>query len=103
MFAEHLKDKYGVDVDPLSMFDCQVKRIHEYKRQLLNCLHVITLYNRKHGLFFSFTCLSHSLSHIGLKKNPDMEFVPRTVIIGGKVHVCINTLAFSCYSAFVMK
>ena len=101
MFAEHLKDKYGVDVDPLSMFDCQVKRIHEYKRQLLNCLHVITLYNRKHGLFFYLSQSLCSLIYIGLKKNPDMEFVPRTVIIGGKVHVCINTLAFSCYSAFV--
>ncbi len=44
-FAVHLKEKYNVDVDPRSMFDCQVKRIHEYKRQLLNCLHIITQYN----------------------------------------------------------
>lgn len=44
----------------------QVKRIHEYKRQLLNCLHIITQYNR-------------------IKNNPDGEFVPRTVMIGGKV------------------
>lgn len=43
----------------------QVKRIHEYKRQLLNCLHVITLYNR-------------------IKANPNLEIVPRTVMIGGK-------------------
>lgn len=47
------------------IFHWQVKRIHEYKRQLLNCLHVITLYNR-------------------IKKNPSAPFVPRTVMIGGK-------------------
>ncbi|KAK3576349.1 hypothetical protein CHS0354_039285 [Potamilus streckersoni] len=47
------------------MFDVQVKRIHEYKRQLLNCLHVITLYNQ-------------------IKSNPNANFTPRTVIIGGK-------------------
>ena len=48
------------------MFDVQVKRIHEYKRQLLNVLHVITYYNR-------------------IRKNPNMHFVPRVVMIGGKV------------------
>ena len=48
------------------MFDMQVKRIHEYKRQLLNILHIITLYNR-------------------LKANPSMPFVSRTVMMGGKV------------------
>uniref|UniRef100_A0A0E9T007 Alpha-1,4 glucan phosphorylase n=1 Tax=Anguilla anguilla TaxID=7936 RepID=A0A0E9T007_ANGAN len=47
------------------MFDVHVKRIHEYKRQLLNCLHIITMYNR-------------------IKKDPKAPFVPRTVIIGGK-------------------
>ena len=53
-------------VDPTSMFDMQVKRIHEYKRQLMNILHIITMYNR-------------------LKKNPNMPFTPRTIMIGGKV------------------
>ena len=52
-------------VSPDSMFDCQVKRIHEYKRQLLNVLHCITLYNR-------------------IKDNPNGNFVPRTIIFGGK-------------------
>jgi starch phosphorylase len=52
-----------VNID--SMFDCQVKRIHEYKRQLLNVLHIITLYNR-------------------IKENPDWQFVPRTYIFSGK-------------------
>jgi len=64
--AGYIESQYGVVVDPSSMFDIQVKRIHEYKRQLLNVLHVITLYNR-------------------LKRNPNMLFVPRTVMIGGKV------------------
>ncbi|XP_053996753.1 glycogen phosphorylase [Hylaeus anthracinus] len=63
--AQLLEKDYGVKINPASIFDIQVKRIHEYKRQLLNCLHVITLYNR-------------------IKKNPTAPFVPRTVMIGGK-------------------
>jgi starch phosphorylase len=57
--------KMGMGINPHSMFDCQFKRMHEYKRQLLNILHVITRYNR-------------------IKENPNGQFVPRTVMIGGK-------------------
>ncbi|KAL1262678.1 hypothetical protein QQF64_005417 [Cirrhinus molitorella] len=64
-FAQYLETVYKVDINPASMFDVHVKRIHEYKRQLLNCLHVITMYNR-------------------IKRSPIKPFVPRTVIIGGK-------------------
>ena len=46
-FAVHLEEHYKVKINPNSMFDIQVKRIHEYKRQLLNCLHIITYYNRR--------------------------------------------------------
>ncbi|KAJ9596274.1 hypothetical protein L9F63_027100 [Diploptera punctata] len=63
--AQMLEKDYGVKVNPASMFDIQVKRIHEYKRQLLNCLHIITLYNR-------------------IKRNPTASIAPRTVMIGGK-------------------
>uniref|UniRef100_A0A915KWP8 Alpha-1,4 glucan phosphorylase n=1 Tax=Romanomermis culicivorax TaxID=13658 RepID=A0A915KWP8_ROMCU len=63
--AQWLSEAYNVEVDPSSLFDIQVKRIHEYKRQLLNCLHIITLYNR-------------------IKRDPSKRYVPRTVMIGGK-------------------
>ncbi|XP_073461162.1 glycogen phosphorylase, muscle form [Aquarana catesbeiana] len=64
-FSSYLETEYKVKINPNSMFDIHVKRIHEYKRQLLNCLHVITLYNR-------------------IKKDPSKQYVPRTVMIGGK-------------------
>lgn len=63
--AEYIKEHNNLDVDPNSMFDIQIKRIHEYKRQLMAALHVITLYNR-------------------LKENPDLDITPRTVIFAGK-------------------
>jgi len=63
--ASMLQERTGVCVDPDSLFDVQVKRLHEYKRQHLNVLHVITLYNR-------------------LKKSPALDIPPRTVIFGGK-------------------
>ncbi|XP_032403891.1 glycogen phosphorylase, liver form [Xiphophorus hellerii] len=64
-FAQFLETEYRVKINPSSMFDVHIKRIHEYKRQLLNCLHIIALYNR-------------------IRKNPNAPFVPRTVIVGGK-------------------
>ncbi|XP_077537474.1 glycogen phosphorylase-like [Haemaphysalis longicornis] len=63
--CEYLQKTTGLKLNPASMFDMQVKRIHEYKRQLLNCLHIITLYNR-------------------IKANPTAPFVPRTIMVGGK-------------------
>ncbi len=64
-FANLIKDQTGIAVDPDTLFDIQVKRLHEYKRQHLNVLHIINLYNR-------------------LKKNPKLNVPPRTVIFGGK-------------------
>ena len=63
--ARYIEAEYRVSIDRASMFDVQVKRLHEYKRQLLNLLHVVALYLR-------------------LKKNPDLQMVPRTFIFGGK-------------------
>ena len=63
--AKYIMDHNGVEVDPNSIFDVQVKRLHEYKRQLLNILHVMYLYNK-------------------IKENPEMEFTPRTFIFGAK-------------------
>jgi glycogen phosphorylase len=63
--AKYIVEKTGITVDPRSMFDAQVKRIHEYKRQHLNVLHILTLYHR-------------------LKNNPTLDITPRTFIFGGK-------------------
>ncbi|HVI10675.1 MAG TPA: glycogen/starch/alpha-glucan phosphorylase [Candidatus Binatia bacterium] len=64
-FADWLKETSGQIVDPDTIFDCQIKRIHEYKRQLLNALRIIVVYNR-------------------LRENPNLEMVPRTFIFAGK-------------------
>lgn len=63
--ANHIKSETDIEVDPSSLFDIQVKRIHEYKRQHLNALHIIHLYNR-------------------IKANPSAEITPRTFLFGGK-------------------
>jgi starch phosphorylase len=63
--AKHIADQTGINVDPNSTFDTQVKRIHEYKRQHLNVLYILTLYHR-------------------LKNNPTLEIPPRTFLFGGK-------------------
>ena len=64
-FASWIQGRYGVGVDPQSIFDIQVKRIHAYKRQLMNALHVLELYGR-------------------LRDNPALDMVPRTFIFAGK-------------------
>ncbi|HCV45397.1 MAG TPA: glycogen phosphorylase, partial [Deltaproteobacteria bacterium] len=63
--AYWLKQNGGISIDPESLFDVQIKRIHEYKRQLLNILHVIFLYNQ-------------------MLEHPELPFVPRTFLFGGK-------------------
>lgn len=63
--AKYIKEHNGIEVNPRSIFDCQTKRLHEYKRQLMNILHVMYLYNE-------------------LKEHPDREFYPRTFIFGAK-------------------
>ncbi len=63
--AKYIKENLDIDVNPDSIFDVQVKRIHEYKRQLLNALHIMHLYNE-------------------IKDNPDIDMIPRTFILAGK-------------------
>jgi starch phosphorylase len=63
--AEYARKHFGAEIDPESMFDVQVKRIHEYKRQLLNVLHIVSRYQR-------------------LRQDPNADLVPRTFLIGGK-------------------
>jgi starch phosphorylase len=63
--AHYIQTQYGIDIDPHSLFDIQAKRIHEYKRQHLNALYIITLYNR-------------------LKADPTLDITPRTFLFGGK-------------------
>ncbi len=70
--AKYIKEHNGIDVDPRSIFDCQVKRLHEYKRQLMNIMHVMHLYNM-------------------LKEHPEMDIVPRTFIFGAKAAAGYDT------------
>ena len=70
--AKYILEHNGVEVDPHSIFDVQVKRLHEYKRQLLNILHVIYLYNQ-------------------IKQHPEMDFYPRTFIFGAKASAGYHT------------
>ena len=63
--AKYIKEHNGIDVDPRSIFDVQVKRLHEYKRQLMNILHVMYLYNQ-------------------LKDHPDMDMVPQNLYLRRK-------------------
>lgn len=64
-FSNMVKSKYGIDIDPNSIFDVQVKRLHAYKRQILNVLHIMYLYNK-------------------LKENPNLDILPRTFFFGAK-------------------
>jgi starch phosphorylase len=86
--AEYIQKEYGTRINPASMYDIQVKRLHEYKRQLLNCLHIITLYNR-------------------IKKNPSAPFVPRTIMVGGKAapgyHIAKQIIKLICAVARVVN
>jgi len=86
--AKQLEADYGVKINPSSLFDIQVKRIHEYKRQLLNCLHIITLYNR-------------------IKANPSAPVTPRTIMIGGKAapgyHTAKQIIRLICAVANVVN
>ena len=79
--AQGLERDYNVSINPASIFDIQVKRIHEYKRQSLNCLHMITLYNR-------------------IRNNPTKNVVPRTIMIGGKAapgyHIAKQLIKLVC-------
>ena len=70
--AKYIKEHNGIDVDPNSIFDVQVKRLHEYKRQLMNIMHIMYLYNQ-------------------LKANPNMDFYPRTFIFGAKAAAGYST------------
>ena len=70
--AKYIKEHNGIDLDPRSIFDCQVKRLHEYKRQLMNIMHVMHLYNM-------------------LKEHPEMDIVPRTFVFGAKAAAGYDT------------
>ena len=87
-FAKYIKDTQGIEIDPNSVFDVQVKRLHEYKRQLLNALDI-------------------TLNYLELKDNPDMDFTPRTYIFGAKAaagyFMAKKIISFICNLAEVVN
>ena len=87
-FAKYIKDTQGIEIDPNSVFDVQVKRLHEYKRQLLNALDIVNEY-------------------LTLKENPDMDFTPRTYIFGAKAaagyYMAKKIISFICNLAEVVN
>lgn len=83
-FAEYLKETHGVEVNPVSLFDVQVKRIHEYKRQLLNALHIITFYNSK--------------SMCGVVVSRILWGRPFTAVL----MYCVCTTVYVCYTSCLM-
>lgn len=87
-FAKYIKETQGIDIDPNSIFDVQVKRLHEYKRQLLNAFDIVNEY-------------------LTLKENPDMDFTPRTYIFGAKAaagyYMAKKIISFICSLAKVIN
>lgn len=87
-FAKYIKEKQGIIINPNSIFDVQVKRLHEYKRQLLNALDI-------------------TLNYLELKDNPDMDFTPRTYIFGAKAaagyFMAKKIISFICNLAEVVN
>ncbi|MDO5448284.1 MAG: glycogen/starch/alpha-glucan phosphorylase [Clostridia bacterium] len=87
-FAKYIKETQGIEIDPNSVFDVQVKRLHEYKRQLLNALDIVANY-------------------LELRDNPDMDFVPRTYIFGAKAaagyFMAKKIISFICNLAEVVN
>lgn len=87
-FAKYIKSAQGIDIDPNSIFDVQVKRLHEYKRQHLNAFDIVNQY-------------------LTLKENPDMEFTPRTYIFGAKAapgyYMAKKIISFICNLAVVVN
>ena len=87
-FAKYIKDTQGIIIDPNSVFDVQVKRLHEYKRQLLNAFDIVNVY-------------------LNLKENPDQDFTPRTYIFGAKAaagyYMAKKIISFICNLAKVVN
>ena len=83
-FADWIKESLGQKVDPDSIFDCQVKRIHEYKRQLLNALRIVVLYDR-------------------LRKNPKMQMTPRTFCPTWLLYILTISSTRRPWSAFIQN
>lgn len=82
-FGQYLEQEYRVKINPASMFDVHVKRIHEYKRQLLNCLHIVVMYNRRSNESFTSSGVTPKLCHVPVR--PALEQVKTKAELGLKV------------------
>lgn len=100
-FGHYLEQEYKVKINPASMFDVHVKRIHEYKRQLLNCLHVIVMYNRTLNFHeISVACLSHRPSSKS-KQSPSPGIFHEIISIINRKSYPGSLHAISCTSVTI--
>lgn len=93
-FGQYLEQEYRVKINPASMFDVHVKRIHEYKRQLLNCLHIIVMYNRMSNLLRPSVAFLSDRPSSELRQRPSLEYCMKPSVLSRRSHIQAACMLF---------